>query len=92
MFALLLAACSGGGSGSAGSSGAIAPDETSAAPILVKHCSACHAPPSAKEHRREEWPSVIERMNMHRLQARMPTLDDKEKQAVLAFLQTHAKQ
>jgi len=87
----LLAACSGGGS-STGSSGPVHADATSAAPILVKYCSACHAAPSAKEHKSGEWPTVIERMNLHRLGARMPPLEGKDKQAVLAYLQSHAKE
>lgn len=85
----MLAAC-GGGTGSSGSGTAAIAEAPP--PIMVQHCSACHAPPSAKEHSREEWPSVIERMNLHRLEARMPSLDDKDKQAVLAYLLPNAKQ
>jgi hypothetical protein len=87
----LLAACGGGGSGASSNSGPASVAEAPP-PILLQHCSACHAPPSAKEHNSEEWPSVIERMNLHRLEARMPSLDGKDKQAVLAYLQSNAKQ
>jgi len=90
LLVLMLAACSGGNSSGGGEP--IAADETSAAPILVKYCSTCHSPPSAREHSREEWAAVVERMNLHRLEGRLPALEGKDKQAVLAYLQAHAKQ
>jgi len=58
---------------------------------MVQHCSACHAPPSAKLHSSEEWTAVINRMDLHRLEARMPSLTDSDRAAVLAYLQSHAK-
>jgi len=36
-----------------------------------KQCSACHAPPRPTVHTAVEWPSVIARMQQHRMEHRM---------------------
>ena len=89
LYCILLAGCSGGGSGSAGH----APDTAAVQPpagVLGQHCSQCHAAPSPDLHSKSEWPSVVARMEMHRVEARMPALTDHERQDVLAYLQSHA--
>ena len=59
--------------------------------VLGKCCSVCHAPPSPRLHSKAEWPSVISRMDLHRVEARLPALTDSERQQVLAYLQSHAE-
>lgn len=84
----LLAGC---GSGSrSGDADADVPAEPVSA-LLVRHCSVCHAPPSPRLHAKSEWPNVIARMDMHRVEARMPALSRDEHDEVLAYLQAHAK-
>jgi hypothetical protein len=85
---LLLAGC---GSGSRTEDAEVDTTSTPPAAILVKHCSTCHAPPSPRLHTKEEWPNVVARMEMHRLDARMPALTKSEQDDVLSYLQAHAK-
>jgi Dihaem cytochrome c len=86
---ILIAGCGGGGSGTTGqaSNTAVVQSRNS---VLGKYCSACHAPPSPDLHSKSEWPGVVDRMNMHRVEARMSALTDHERQEVLAYLQSHA--
>ncbi|RMG91032.1 MAG: cytochrome c [Zetaproteobacteria bacterium] len=45
---------------------------------FAEHCSACHAPPKPTTHTAREWPSVIARMQQHRIQrglGAMPAAD-----------------
>jgi mono/diheme cytochrome c family protein len=88
MYCILLAGCSGGGSGTGGHTADTAAVQHSG--VLGQHCSACHAPPSPKLHSKSEWPSVVARMDMHRMEARMPALTDQQRKQVLAYLESHA--
>lgn len=88
LFCLLLAGC---GSSSRTDDADVDATPNPPAAILVKHCSTCHAPPSPKLHSKEEWPNVVGRMEMHRLDARMPALSKSEQNDVISYLQAHAK-
>ncbi len=59
--------------------------------VLGKYCSECHAPPAPRLHSKAEWPSVVSRMDMHRMEARLPALTKSEHEQVLAYLQSHAE-
>jgi len=54
-------------------------------------CAQCHAPPSPRLHKRDEWPLVVRRMQHHRLDARMPPVPDDARKSVVAWLQKHAR-
>jgi mono/diheme cytochrome c family protein len=87
---ILLAGCSGSGSGTADHTSKSTATVQQHTGVLGQHCSACHAPPSPKLHSKSEWPSVVARMDMHRMDARMPALTDQERQDVLDYLESHA--
>lgn len=84
----LLAGCSGSGTPEKAASVADAPSHHG---VLGKYCSECHVPPAPTMHSRDEWPSVVSRMDMHRMEARLPALTADEHKAVLAYLQSHAE-
>lgn len=58
---------------------------------LQTWCAQCHAPPSPRLHKRDEWSAVVRRMAHHRLDARMPTMSDEEHKKVVAWLQQYAQ-
>ena len=89
LYCLLLAGCGSNG-GTADHHAADAASVQSRNGVLGKYCSSCHAPPSPKLHSKSEWPGVVARMNLHRVEARMTALTDPERQQVLAYLQSHA--
>lgn len=53
-------------------------------------CSACHAPPRPTAHTASEWPSVIARMQEHRIENRMLPMAASEMIAVRDYLMQHA--
>jgi len=62
-----------------------------AAIALQKHCSACHAPPRADRHTAAEWPQVLSRMELHRLQRGFGPIPATERSLLLSLLQSGAK-
>jgi len=62
-----------------------------AAIALHAHCSACHAPPSANRHTAAEWPQVLSRMELHRLQRGFDTIPPADRGLLLSLLQSGAK-
>ncbi|RMH49820.1 MAG: hypothetical protein D6682_08410 [Zetaproteobacteria bacterium] len=58
---------------------------------LTRNCSACHAPPRAKRHTAAEWPQVVARMELHRVQRAMGPIPPADKKALLAWLVRGAK-
>jgi len=54
-------------------------------------CSQCHAPPRPSAHLAEEWPTVIARMQDHRIESRIPPMMANEAVAVREYLTKHAK-
>lgn len=57
-----------------------------------QQCSACHRPPMPDIHTAQLWLSTVNRMQQHRQQRGLLTMTDREKQQVLAYLQSHAQQ
>ncbi len=53
-------------------------------------CSACHALPDPRQHTRDTWPAVVDRMkqNMRSLNRVVPS--DSELEQVITFLQSNA--
>ncbi len=53
-------------------------------------CAGCHALPDPRQHTRDEWPEVVERMtrNMKFLDRAVPS--DSELEQIIAFLQSNA--
>ncbi len=53
-------------------------------------CSACHALPDPRQHTRDEWPAVVDRMtrNMRSLDRVVPS--DRELEHVITFLRSNA--
>ena len=86
IYCALLAGCSG--SGTPEKSAHVATVQQHG--VLGQYCSECHAPPSPRLHSKSEWPSVLSRMDLHRVEARLPALTPSQRKAVLAYLQSHA--
>jgi cytochrome c5 len=66
-------------------------DLKSAEGQLFEHtCSRCHALPSPKQHRRDEWPDTVKRMvqNMRNMGKSVPS--NSELVTITRFLQNHA--
>jgi hypothetical protein len=84
----LLAGCSGSGTSNPTEHVADAQKHHG---VLGKYCSECHAPPAPRLHAKAEWPSVVSRMDMHRMEARLPALTASQHQEVLTYLQSHAE-
>ncbi|MDQ6999628.1 MAG: hypothetical protein Q9M12_01920 [Mariprofundus sp.] len=53
-------------------------------------CSECHVPPRTTTHTAAEWPSVIARMQQHRVQRRMAPMKASEMTAVRDYLVRNA--
>jgi len=53
-------------------------------------CSECHVPPRTTAHTAAEWPSVIARMQQHRVQRRIPPMAVSEMLAVKDYLVRNA--
>jgi len=53
-------------------------------------CSECHVPPRTTTHTADEWPSVIARMQQHRVQRRMAPMKVSEMAAVRDYLVRNA--
>ncbi len=49
-------------------------------------CSGCHVPPRTTTHTAAEWPSVIARMQQHRVQRRIAPMQASEITAVRDYL------
>ncbi|MDX8406148.1 MAG: hypothetical protein R8K50_08375 [Mariprofundus sp.] len=54
-------------------------------------CSQCHAPARPSAHTAAEWPSVIARMQDHRIESRIPPMLASESIAVRDYLIAHAR-
>jgi len=53
-------------------------------------CSECHVPPRTTTHTAAEWPSVIARMQQHRVQRRIAPMQASEMTAVRDYLVRNA--
>jgi len=93
LIALLFAGCSGADSDHTGRLLAAYPEPNSPAfQTFARVCSACHRPPLPTQHTAREWVQVVARMDRHRAERGLAPLAPKEKAAVLAYLQRHAKE
>jgi len=55
-------------------------------------CSECHVPPRTTTHTAAEWPSVIARMQQHRVERRIAPMAAAEVAAVREYLVRNAAQ
>jgi len=55
-------------------------------------CSECHVPPRTTTHTAAEWPSVIARMQQHRVERRIAPMSAAEEAAVREYLVRNAAQ
>jgi len=55
-------------------------------------CSECHVPPRTTAHTAAEWPSVIARMQQHRVERRIAPMTAADMAAVRAYLVRNAAQ
>lgn len=75
--------------------------QSTGAQLLAQYCTQCHELPGPGMHTAEEWPSVVDRMNqrmwmmsgqgMMRMMHDIKTPTDNELQALVAYLQRHAR-
>jgi len=65
-------------------------DQSQAFKVYEKNCSECHAPPLPTAHPANEWPGVIERMQLHLVERSMAPIDGTEKRVLRDYLVTHA--
>ncbi|MDQ6950348.1 MAG: hypothetical protein Q9M26_01630 [Mariprofundales bacterium] len=86
---LLLAACSQPEI-SAERKQLIASDDPGAV-ALRAYCNTCHAAPMPKRHRAAEWPSVVARMELHRMHRSYEKIGAGDRAVLLHFLQAGAK-
>jgi len=67
------------------------PDEQSQAfNVYASHCSDCHAPPLPSAHPANEWPGVIERMQLHLLERSMAPIHAADRNVLQDYLVSHA--
>lgn len=67
--------------------------------LLARYCSQCHNLPGPGRHTAEEWPAVVERMNLRMQMMSGPDMmgmmidspDESELQVILRYLQEHAQ-
>jgi len=86
---LVLAACDSDSRNS--STHKIPATQTTDVGPLHSYCAQCHAPPSSRLHKADEWPAVVRRMEHHRLDARMSPIPDDARKMVVDWLQKHAQ-
>jgi len=65
--------------------------ESTGGKVFKEFCSACHGLPSPKTHKADEWPNVIERMQVHRVKNAYLPLTDDEKRELVGYLQKHSE-
>jgi len=93
LMLLFCVSCSDDSSRSEQQSKQIYPDQESENfKQFARQCSNCHRPPMPNMHTAQLWLSTVNRMQRHREQRGLAKMIDTEKQQVLAYLQSHAKQ
>lgn len=70
---------------------AVIDPESPGAKVMVKYCSDCHAPPRPASHVADEWPGVVHRMQEARRMKGYSLLSEHETEALVTYLQKHAK-
>ncbi len=90
MMLLLLSACD---SGNSPKQGVDYPEMDSPAFQNYRaQCSECHVPPRTTTHTAAEWPSVIARMQQHRVERRIAPMTAADMAAVREYLVRNAAQ
>ncbi len=59
---------------------------------FAEQCSRCHRPPIPNIHTPQLWLSTVNRMQRHREQRGLAKMTALQKEHVLAYLQSHARQ
>ncbi len=54
-------------------------------------CALCHGLPHPRRHYAEDWPFIVELMQSHSEERGFPRLDNDEKQRILDYLQSRAR-
>ena len=86
----LLAACGEAGSPQIGSSD-VTQTTLSDTELFAKRCRECHVPPRPQDFPAAEWPQIVQRMQMHRVDGGMDLLTQGEMQRIESYLQRNAK-
>lgn len=58
--------------------------------MLLARCGRCHVAPHPDDHSAEEWPAIIQRMQVRMRSKGYPPLDKVEMALLLGYLQRHA--
>jgi len=58
--------------------------------VYARHCSECHAPAQPSAHPASEWPNVIARMQMHRIQRSLGPIPAADITVIRRYLESHA--
>lgn len=65
--------------------------DTPEAKVYVRKCSACHSLPHPKRLYFEQWQHMLKVMYMRISERNREPLSDKEQQAILKYLKSHAR-
>ncbi|MDX1810504.1 MAG: hypothetical protein R3240_01030, partial [Gammaproteobacteria bacterium] len=60
--------------------------------ILKTNCSQCHGAPNPNVHKADEWPNVVNRMELHRLRKAYAEIPKSDEQILIAYLQKYSAQ
>jgi len=66
-------------------------DENSAAFLYQQKCSLCHALPHPKRHKANEWPALVEAMQLRMAEKKFSVLSEYEYLTILDYLVTNAR-
>jgi len=58
------------------------------AEVMQKWCADCHVPPLSSNHTPAEWPSIVVRMQHHRVENGMAKIPDTEMERIISYLQS----
>jgi len=64
--------------------------ETQGGQAFQKTCTECHALPDPKQHSRNEWPAVVDRMRKNMVSMGVPVPSQEITDNILKFLQTYS--
>ena len=66
--------------------------ESRGAALVGQYCTQCHNLPSPSLHTAAEWPPVVERMRQNVATLKKTPFTDAERDAIVQYLQEHARQ
>ena len=55
--------------------------------LMQKWCADCHIPPHSSDHTPAEWPSIVLRMQHHRVENGMAKIPDTQMEQIITYLQ-----